>query len=174
MEDALLNNINDIDIEYTIVVKTMDDIIYNITDDPKEKLIYESIINGIEGSAADAIKNGKIAQLPSIGCVRKSPVRKVIQDNYDNLKIARKNMTSDQYKEHVREIVIDAKQNQEKIDYNKSILRKVRSRNKKVYDKYYITLGKAYAEMYIHSILMLKEVPYDSDVQEAFDNINGL
>lgn len=174
MDDALLNNINEADIEYTIVVKKTDDIVSDLTDDPTERLIYESIIDGIERSASEAIKNNKVAQLPSIGCIRKSPIRQAMRDNYSNFRIARTNMTGDQYKDHVREIIIDAKETQAKLDATKLIIKRTRSKNKKLYDKYYITIGKAYAEMFIQSILMLKEIPYNVEVQTHFDDLNGI
>lgn len=174
MDDSLINNINDADIEYTIVVKKQDDILYDLTDDPKERLIYESIITGIERSAAEAIRDGKVAQLPSIGCLRKSPIRQAIRDNYDNFRIARKQLNKEDYNSHVKEIIIDAKETQARLDKDKAILKKVKSRNKKRYDKLYITLGRAYAEMFIQSILMIKEIPYVLEVQEAYDRFNNV
>lgn len=173
MSDVLLNNINDADIEYTIIVKRMDDILFEVTDDTNERYIYESIIDGIEKYASDNIKDGKIAQLPSIGCVRKNPIRQVVRDNHNNFRLARKSMNASQYKDHVREVIIDAKQIQAKLERDKLILKRIRSKNKKRYDKLYITLGKAYAEMYIQSILYLREVPFDKEVQDHLDSFNN-
>lgn len=174
MSEGLINNIDEADIEYSIVIKNMNDILSEVTDDPKEKLIYESIIDGIERTASETIKNGKIAQLPSIGCVRRNPIRKVIQDNHENFRIARKNLSKDNYKEHVRAIIVDAKEQLTKVERDKLILKKTISNNKKKYDKLYITLGKAYANMFIQSILMLKEVPYVLEVQEQYDRLNNI
>ena len=83
-------------------------------------------------------------------------------------------MTKGQYQDHVREIVIDAKETLEKEAKQKAIVKLVRSRNKKKYDLLYTTVGKHFAEMYILSILYIKEVPYVREVQEHFDNLNGL
>lgn len=174
MNDSIQNSINDADAEYEIVVKKADDIISELTDDLKERLIYETIINGIEKHAADSIKDNKIVQLPAIGCVRKNPIRQVIKDNFTNFSIAKKNMTHEQYRDHVREIIIDAKEWQRSIAKEKAVIKNVRKRNKKKYDKLYITLGKAYAEMYIQSLLMFREVPYILEVQEHYDRLNGL
>lgn len=168
------NNINDADIEYEIVIKKSNDILNELTTDIHERLIYESIIDGIEKGASEAIKAGKIAGLPFIGALRKSPVRQVVKDNFENFKIARKNMSADQYKEHVREIIIDAKINQEKIDKEKAYMRLVMSCNRKRYDKLYLSLGRAYADMFIKSIVWLQEVPYNEEVQQHYDNLNAI
>lgn len=172
--DNTLNNIEDTDIEYLIVVKKMEDILYEVTDDDTERLIYESIIDGIETSAAVAIRAGKVAQLPSIGCLRKNPIRQVVKNNYNNFKIARKYMTKQQYQDHVREVIIDAKETFAKQDAQKLIDKRIRSRNKKQYDLLYTTLGKAHAEMFIFSITALREVPFDIEFQEHYDKLNGL
>lgn len=174
MDDRLINNIDDVDIEYLIVVKKSNDILSELTDDPKERLIYKSIIDGIETTASNAIKNGKTAQLPSIGCIRKNPIRKVIQDNFENFRIARRNLSKDDYKEHVRCIVIDAKEQLVKNANERLIVKRTMSKNKKRYDKLYITLGRSYAEMFIKSILLLKEVPYILEVQEQYDRLNNI
>ena len=173
MDTTSINNLNDADIEYKIIVKGKDDILSELTSNNKERFIYESIIDNIEKSAADNIKAGKIVQLPAIGCVRKNPTHEIIKKNYDNFRVAKKNMTSEQYKQHVKEIIIHSKQKQEKLNRDKYNVRKIRSRNKEKYDKLYINLGKAYAEMYIYSLLCLREVPFDIEFQQHYDNLNN-
>lgn len=175
MADTHINsNIDDADNEYNILIKKSTDIICELTGDINERLIYESIIDNLESTASQNIINNKVVQLPLIGCIRRSPLRQAMVDNYDNFKIARKNLTKEQYKEHVREVIIDAKQNLAKTDKDKLIIKRIRSRNKKRYDNLYINLGKAYAEMFILSILLLKEVPYNVEVQEHYDRLNNI
>ena len=174
MDNQTIDKLYNTDFEYILVVKNSSDIISGITHDPTEQLVYESIIAGIESNAADAVKAGKTAQLPAIGCIRKSPVRQAIKDNKDELSQARQNMSASTYKEHVQKLVIDTKQNQSRIDRNKLAIRNVRSRYKKQYDRYHLTIGKAYAELFIYSLLCLSEVPYVLEVQEAYDRLNGI
>jgi len=164
----------DVDIDYTIAIRKQADIVSELTDDPTERLIFESIIDGIECTAAETINANKIAQLPSIGCIRKDPVKQAIRNNYSNFKLAKQNLSTEQYKDYSREIVLDVKIKQEREDKYKAFVRSVRSRNKKKYDKIYTTLGRAYAEMFIYSMLCFSEVPYDAEVQYAYDRLNNL
>jgi len=164
----------EIDVDYTIAVKKQSYIISELTDDPKEKLIYESIINGIEETASETVQANKIAQLPAIGCIRKDPVKQVIKDNHSIFKLARKHLTSEEYNKYTKEIVIDARIKQEKEDKRKAYIRRVKSINKVKYDRLYKNLGRSYADMFIYSILCYKEVPYNADVQYAYDKINNL
>lgn len=174
MSNDLNNNINEADFEYLIIVKKADDILSELTDDLTERLIYESIIDSIERSASETIRDGKIASLPSIGCIRKNPIRKVIQDNHETFRIIRKSLTTEQYKQHVKEVIIDAKIEHERNDKQRVILKQIKSRNRKKYDILYLKLGKAYAEMFIQSIYMLKEVPFNLELQQRYDELNGL
>lgn len=171
MSDNIINNISEADIEYTIVVKNMDDILSEVAIDDKERLLYESIIDNIERYASETVKAGKIAQLPSIGCIRKNPVRKVIQDNHENFRLARTHMTKEQYKEHVRETIIDSKIELAKLEKERLILKRIRSTNKAKYDKLYINIGKYYAEMFIKSILWLREVPFNIEFEEHYNSL---
>lgn len=171
MNNEPINDIDILDIDYTIVNKRINDILVEVTDDLDERILIESIITGIEKSASETIKAGKVAQLPFIGCIRKSPVKKAMQDNYENFRIARKNMTKEQYKAHVSSFIVDAKKSIERENFRKHNVKKVRSRNRKRYDVLFINLGKPYAEMFIFAILSLKEVPYNQDVQDAFDRL---
>lgn len=170
----IIENYDDSDFEYVIVVKKQSDIISELTNDIDEQLIYESIIDGIEKTAAATVRGNKIAQLPSIGCIRKSPIHIAIQNSHDDFRELRRNMTSEQYKTHVKEFIINTRKEQEKSDKEKALVKKIRSRNKKKYDMLHINIGKAYAEMYIKSILFLQEVPYVTEVQYHFDKLNNL
>lgn len=174
MEDAIVNNLHEADVDYSIVVKRMGDIIPDITDDPKERLIYESIITGIERSASEAITNNKIAQLPLIGAIRKNPIKQYLNDNSEHLKSIRKTMTSDEYKTYVRNMIIDYKDKETAENRTKRIIKLVRSRNKKKYDSMFTTIGKGYAEAYIYTRLLFREVPYVAEVQEAYDRLNNI
>lgn len=174
MSDHLLNDIDEADLEYTIVVLKQEDILANIDSKDFDKVLMESIITNIEKTASEVIKNGKVAQLPSIGCVRKSPVRQAVRSNHENFREARKKLTKEEYKDHVRGFINDTKNKQKELDRFKIINKKVRSRNKKKYDSYYTKLGKSYAELYILSIIWIKEIPYDPLVQERFNILNGV
>lgn len=174
MSDNIVNNTDDLDLEYTIVVMKQEDILSTIDTKHFDVVLMESIITGIERNASESIKDGKVAQLPSIGCVRKSPIRQAVRANHENFREARKKLTKEEYKDHVREFVNEAKNKQKELDRNKVINKRLRSKNKKKYDLYHTKLGRAHAELYLASILWLKEIPYDPLVQEHFNILNGV
>lgn len=170
-----IDQLNEADGEYEIVVNRMADIINIVSPDTEEeKLIMEAIITNIETTAAKFVKDGKIAQLPAIGCIRKNPVKQAVRANYNNFKHARTVLNKEDYADHVRGYVNEAKEKLAKEEREKLRNRKVRSINKKMYDKLYTTLGRAHAELYILSLRMFSEVPYDAEVQAMFDRLNGV
>ena len=44
---------------------------------------------------------------------------------------------------------------------------------KKRYERYFINYGRAYAEVFIKALTWLEEVPFDIEVEEAFENLRN-
>lgn len=172
MKDITQNDFNEFSEEYIIIHKNKDDILNELDfENEEERLLCDSIITNLEKNASDAIRNMKVASLPSIGCVRINPVKRKLRDAKLHLSIVRKNITKEQYKEHVRSYVIDLKEQQEKEDKLKLIFTRIRRNNKKRYDILYKRFGRAYAEMFIHAIYLMKEVPFDKEWEEYYQSL---
>lgn len=174
MSESFVNNINEADFEFSIVINRMDDIVSQITSEDEERFLYESIVTNLEKTASEAIKNGKTVSLPLIGCLRKNPIRQVIKDNRDKFAHNRTKMSKEEYKDYVRDVINTAKENIAKDDKQKIIIKKIRSSNKKKYDKYYSSIGKTYADTFIYSMTLLREVPFDPQLQDALDKIDNI
>lgn len=162
------------DNDYPTVINDREDILDALEfKSLEDRVMCESIIESMDKDIAELISNDKVANIPFIGCVRRNPIRKVITDNFNNFRIARTHLTKEQYKEHVRCIVNDAKEELKEKEFHKRFINRVRSRNKKKYERYFLTYGKAYAEMYIKAILLMEEVPFNPEVEEAFETIRN-
>lgn len=163
---AILYNDND----YPTVVNNREDILDALEfKSLEDRFMCDSIIESMDTDIAELIKNNKVANIPFIGCVRKNPIRKVITDNFNNFRIARTHLSKEEYKEHVRCIVDDAKEQLKEEEFRKRHINKVRSKNKKKYERYFLTYGKAYAEAYIQALLWMEEVPFNPEVEEMFE-----
>ena len=165
----VIEELND---DFMVISKTSSDIINGMYFETEEdKLLCESIIDNLEKSISEGLKEEKIVQLPFLGCLRKSPLKKEVRKNYTNFKIARKYMSKEDYKAHVKAVVNDAKEKIAKDDFLKLRIKRIKSKNKKKYESLYLKVGKAYAEMFIFALLNLKEVPFNQEIQDAFDNL---
>ena len=172
MDEQLLNDINETNEEYVIISKTKDDILNELDfENEEERLLCDSIITNLEKNTSETIRNMKVAQLPFIGCVRINPVKRKLREAKLHLSAIRKNISKEQYKEHVRSYVIDLKEQQKKEDALKLIFIRIRRNNKKKYDIYYKRLGRAYAELFIMSIYWLTEVPYSQDFEDYYKSL---
>lgn len=172
MNDDLINELSEADSEFVIITKSMADILNELDfKDNDEKLLCESIITNMEKAIATTIKNNDAAQIPFIGCVRRNPVKQIIRDNSQKLHFARKHMTKEEYQDYVREMVYEAKIKLRKDDARKLAVRRIKSNNKKKYDTLCITLGKAYAEMFVLAMYSFKYIPFDAEWQEQYDSI---
>ena len=103
------------DSEYPIVVSEVNDVLDSIEFNSfEERCLCEAIITEMDKAIADTISDEKVANIPFIGCVRRNPIRKAINDNKEKLKVIRKGITKEQYKDHVRCILNDAREKVEK------------------------------------------------------------
>ena len=132
MNEQLLNDINEANEEYVIISKTKDDILNELDfENEEERLLCDSIISNLEKTASDTIHDMKVAQIPFIGCLRINPVKRKLREAKLHLSAIRKNISKEQYKEHVRSYIIDLKEQQKKEDALKLIFTRIRRNNKK-------------------------------------------
>lgn len=175
MEYTNIADADSLNNEYSFIVKNKNDILNEIPfKDDDDRLLTDSIISSLEKHAAENIRNNNIVQLPYIGVIRKSPLREVMRSNYDNFRQARKTMNKEEYKEYVKGIVNDGKKKIKDEDNYKYRIKRLISRNKKTYERYYINLGKTYANVYILSLYLLDYVEFDQDVQDMYDYLKTL
>lgn len=175
LNDSIINeqleNDND---EFSVVIKNRKDIINDIKfESEKEKILCTDIIKSLENFAADNIKDMKVVNLPLIGCVRINPVRRALRDKKLHLSLIRQNLSKEEYKDYVRDTVIELKERQKDIDRYKVRFNKIKSIYKDKYTKLYNKAGRSYADMYIAAMTMFKEVPFDEEWEETYQRLNG-
>lgn len=168
-----MNTINNNDINElsynTLETKRIDDIIndMNFDDDIKKNLCKEIII-GIEKSAYTNYINGKCAQLPFFGSIRKKYVINKMMSIRKRLKAIRSYVNKSEFKEYLKDIIAEFKEEEKEFDAKKLYLKKIKVANKKKYKKLVERIGIAYANMYIFSIYCFKEVPYNEEFEERY------
>ena len=165
------NILNETSNEYVLLTKNANDILDDMNLSEDNRLLYKSIISSLETNVAEHIKKGDIVNIPNVGRIRKNPIQQAMVKHYDELRTARRYMNKEEYKNYAREIVVDAKNKDTILQSNKKIIRKLKSKHNGTYDYYAKHFGIVYANLYIKSILWLKEVPFIQEVQDAFDNI---
>lgn len=149
-------------------------IIADIATDFDDADILKDIMECVEGTASRTIKSGKVASIPYIGCVRRNPVMYAINEHGEDLKELRTTVTKSEYKVAVKKIVLTYSVKQKQVDRQKLILLKTKRMFKKRYDELYVLMGKGYADFFIESKMMFEYVPYDEEVQKAYDRLNNL
>ena len=89
----------------------------------------------------------KVVNIPMIGCVRINPIRRALRDKKLHLSLIRSNLTKEEYKNYVRDTIVELKTKQKAIDKYKARFNRIKSIYKKKYTLMYNTIGKAYAEL---------------------------
>lgn len=166
-----LENDND---EFSVVVKNRKDILNDIGfDNIEDKVLCNDIIKSLENFAADNIRDMKVVNIPMIGCVRINPIRRALRDKKLHLSLIRSNLTKEEYKNYVRDTIVELKTKQKVIDKYKARFNRIKSIYKKKYTLMYNTIGKAYAELYITALTLFNEVPYDEEWEKTYQRLNG-
>ena len=151
-----LENDND---EFSVVVKNRKDILNDIGfDNIEDKVLCNDIIKSLENFAADNIRDMKVVNIPMIGCVRINPIRRALRNKKLHLSLIRSNLTKEEYKNYVRDTIVELKTKQKAIDKYKARFNRIKSIYKKKYTLMYNTIGKAYAELYITALTLFNEV----------------
>ena len=160
------------DTKFEIVTVNKKDILSSLNVKTDEDLdTFDSIISSLEQDIAEDVRNMKAAQIPMIGVIRINPVSKEFIEYKSNLKGIRKNLTQEQYREHIKSLMYDLKVKKEANDKHKLLFVKIRRNNKKKYEKLCRSLGRHYAELFIMSIYWLKEVPFDAEWEEHYQEL---
>lgn len=158
--------------EYDIIVKDSNDILneFNFSNDD-EALTMKTIVSNMERDIADALVKGQTVAIPFIGRVWKNPARELLRPYKKELFENREYMSRDEYIEECKRLFGEVRKELDYVEFVKKALRRIKMRNKVKYDKYFLSLGKTYAELYIKSIYWLQYVPFDAEIQEQFDRL---
>ena len=170
--NKIFDNIRRADIEYD--EKDINDIIFELAyTKEEEELLCKDIILHLETTAAEELQKDKCVQLPYIGSLRKSPIKKCLEENRVNFRIASKSLNKEDYTQHCSDVFRAKKAELRREDYVKAKRSELKKKHKAKYEQYYKLLGPAYANMYIESILMLDVVPYNQEFEDRLKELEN-
>lgn len=162
------------DFDYELITKTTDDVIEQCNfENDKDKVICKDIITHLHKTAKKYIEADKVANIPYIGCLRKSPVNKVITENKDHIKHLAKSTTLGEFQFQVSNIVNKAKSDAKKEDEAKMLDNKVKAKNRKLYDKIAKDKGVVAAINFIKMLQNLEVIEYDEEVEEMYRRLSN-
>lgn len=145
----------------------------DLTED--EKLILNDIVLNIEELALDALNRDEIGFIPYVGTLKFNGGIRNLAKHYEDLKIAKKEGKSEEELKQMRlNFYIEGKNKEIEESKENKRFREIKKVYKKEYDEYYQTLGKAYAEMFIWTITLMKPIDFDREFQENYERINNL
>ncbi|MBP3201335.1 MAG: hypothetical protein J6M39_06790 [Lachnospiraceae bacterium] len=146
------------------------DIDFNSQDDFD---ICKDIIFQLESKAAEVLKQGNTIALPYVGRLRKPLVKQEYLKNRNLFKVARSVMSKEDYIEYKKDTYREcvAKINSE--DNLKKLRRRTIALNRKKYIQKYKLFGAVIANIWIESLLWLKPVEFNQEIQDVFDEIEA-
>lgn len=135
--------------------------------------ICKSIITQLEIKASSILSQGKTVALPYIGRLRKPLVKQEITKQRHLLKVARSVMDKEDYKQYKKDLYWECVYKISSIDEQRKLKRKLISLNRKRYIQKYKLFGETIADLWIESLMFLKGVEFNQEVQDVFDEIEA-
>lgn len=158
-----------------IIVHKIDDIVKLIGyDSPVKEDVIKEIITQYDNEIASAIVANKIVSIPYIGNFRKNNAKIEFNKKKAAIAIAKKYMSKEDLIEFIKECRRESKEIAKKKDRLNVIMRQNILNNRKKYEKLILRCGKEYADMFILSISCFNVVPFDQDVEDAWQELYRL
>lgn len=138
---------------------------------PVEEDVMSDIIAQFDSDMGVGLAQNKIVSIPYIGNLRKNNTRIEFTKKKFLLKIAKRYMSKEDLKEYAKELYKEARKIAEDKDRLRVIIRQNIINNRKKYERLILKSGKVYADMFILSISCFSVIPFDQDVEDAWQEI---
>lgn len=135
--------------------------------------ICKSIITQLESKAAEVLVQGGTVALPYVGRLRKPLVKQEVNKQRHLLKVARSVMDKEDYKQYKKDLYAECVDKIASEDEKRLIKRRLIALNKKRYLQKYKLFGEAGANLWIDSLMWLKGIEFNQEVQDVFDEIEA-
>lgn len=173
MGTSAINQVDIINDNYETIVKDSFNILNEINfESDDDALIMKSIISSLEKEAAQAVRDNKCVSIPYVGCVRKNAKHREALKIMDEIKESYRNMSAEEYRAYCKRTFKDIALTVNYNEYVKRCIRHIRAINREEYDRLTFLYGIHYANIYIKSIYWLEYIPFDPEVQAAYDRLN--
>lgn len=143
----------------------------NLPTDEDNQIMLD-IVKNLEECIYVGIRDNKVVAIPYIGMLGKNEVNTEIKKGKDLINFSRKHMTREEFKYFMQDYVAECA---ERVRLKREYLtqmRKVRIAQKDKYDKLLERFGKSYAEAWLFSWSMLDYVPFNQDIEDAYQSLD--
>ena len=159
---------------YQLEVVRQKDILADINfSDEDDVDICKDIITQLETKAAQVLVQGGTVALPYIGRLRKPLVKEEYEKNRKLLKVASSVMSAQDLRDYKHDLYWECVAKVESEDNCKKLRRKLIAKNRKRYVEKYTLFGESGANLWIETLLWMKPIEFNQEVQDVFDEIEA-
>lgn len=134
--------------------------------------IMLDIVKNLEECIYDGIKNNKVVAIPYIGMLGKNEVNEEIKRGKALINFSRKHMTREEFRYFMQDYVAECRDRVALKRQYLTQMRNVRITQKDKYNKLLERFGKVYAETWLFAWSMLDYVPFNQDVEDAYQSLD--
>jgi len=135
--------------------------------------ICKAIITQLESKSAEVLVQGGTIALPYVGRLRKPLVRQEINKQRHLLKVARSVMDKEDYHQYKKDLYSECVNKIASEDERKKIKKRLIALNRKQYLQKYKAFGEFGANLWIESLMWLRGIEFNQEVQDVFDEIDN-
>lgn len=159
---------------YKLEVVRLNDILEDIGFNKDYEIdICKDIITQLETKASQVLVQGGTVLLPYIGRLRKPLVKEEYQKNRKLLKVASSVMSAQDLRDYKHDLYWECVAKVESEDNCKKLRRRLIAKNRKQYLKKYELFGEFGANLWIETLLWLKPIEFNQEIQDVFDEIEA-
>lgn len=166
-----IGRLNEIGNEFTIICKSKEDIINELNLNEINAVKCNSIIDNLEETMAEGVKNNKCVMIPTIAKAEKSITSIVAKEHYEEMIKAKETLSKTQYRNYVADMVNKQKEKAKEERDHKKLLN---SFKKKVFPKY-LKILKLHGETYARAWLLTRRkydiVEFDEELELAYAEV---
>lgn len=159
---------------YQLEVVRLKDILADINFANDDELdICKDIITQLETKASQILVQGGTVALPYVGRLRKPRVKEEYEKNRKLIKVAKTVMNPQDLRDYKHDLYWECVAKVESEDNCKKLRKRLIAKNRKRYVEKYKLFGEFGANLWIESLLWIKPVEFNQDVQDVFDEIEA-
>lgn len=165
-KDKIVNKLETFD-----VTDVMNDLHNKDNDDGVDLFVDNLIVSVCETGIKRALDNGKCVTVPCFGVLSYNPYSIALREQYDTIRCLKGSSDNNLLKEFMFDVRKETFDKVERRNTKTCIINDAKKKNKRLYERLYITHGGCYANAKIYTLSMMSIVKFDEELEEHLQKL---
>lgn len=153
------------------VTDVMDDLHNKDNDDGVDLFVDNLIVSVCETNIKRTLDAGKCVTVPCFGIIGYNPYSIALRGQYDTIRCLKGSSDNNLLKEFMLDVRTETFDKVEKHNIKNYIIKETKRKNKRLYERIYITHGRCYANAKIFTLSLMGIVKFDEELEEHLQKL---